>query len=324
MTLFQLALPSQVSSQQVQSHAKSARDSGRDRERGDSSKRQRDVSAVLLDMDGTMIGRILPSVCEYELLRQFDPKKLAAFKQQLVSRLRYGPVRPHLEAFCKKAAACGIDVYVYTASEDKWAGVIVPCIERCLGVKFARPIFARSSCVQQPQGDLKKSIERVLPTIHRRMRPRLGGMSIGDLRNRTVLVDNNPSVLMHASEAPRFIKCATYEYLYAYDVLAMLDVDVLHAKFHRVAPVLKKHDLFPENVDASHQTFQQFMATYTKHLADMLGESYRSNQAGLRHDRLFANLQEQLIRPQALPGAAVNLPPPSGKGNENAHFRKSF
>jgi NLI interacting factor-like phosphatase len=254
-------------------------------------------AAILLDMDGTMIGRIMPSVCEYDIIKQFEPAKLGAFRKQLASRLRYGPVRPFLANFCKRAKAMGTELFVYTASDDKWANCIVPCIESCIGVKFARPIFARSQCVQAgPSGEFKKSVERVLPIMYRRLRPRLGPMSINEFRTRTMLLDNNPAVLQHGSEASRLVICPTYEYMYAYDVLASLGIDLIHARFHRIASLLKKHDMFPDHVDPSRLTFQQFMVVYTKHLSEVLQATYRANQAALKHDRLFVTMQEHWLR----------------------------
>lgn len=267
-----------------------------------------EVKVILLDLDGTIIGQIAPSVCEYDILRTLDAKQLPAFRRQLVARLRYGPVRPHFAAFMKQAKAMGLHVFVYTASEGTWASLVVTCIERALGVQFARPIFSRRSCIVDPgTGEYKKSIARVLPVVHRRLRTRAAAdnnyreglgfnLTLEGLRSSTVLVDNTATVLHDKAEAGCLVRCPTYAYTYVYDVLALLDVDVLHAKFHRLAPVLKRHGLLHASVDAQHLTFQQFMHAFHHNLASLLAATYRANQASLKHDSFFLGLLSAVAR----------------------------
>ena len=275
--------------------------------------KETDIRVVLLDLDGTIIGQIAPSVCEYDILRTLDAKQLPTFRRQLVARLRYGPVRPHFAAFMKQAKSMGLHVFVYTASEGAWANLVVTCIERALGVQFARPVFSRRSCTVDPvTGEFKKSIARVLPVVHRRLRAMVDregsyrepgltltghhALTLEGLRCSTVLVDNTATVLHDKNEAGCLVRCPTYAYTYVYDVLSLLDVNVLHAKFHRLAPVLKRHGLLHASVDAQHLTFQQFMHAFHHHLASLLASTYRANQASLKHDSFFLNLISVVVR----------------------------
>ena len=125
---------------------------------------------MLLDMDGTLVGKVGSVLCEYDLHRTLGaaaaPASAAAsarpktasvasptvhkgLRDAIVARLRYGIIRPHVLEFCRGATAIpGVELYVYTASEAWWAAFFVPCIEAALGVRFNRPIFSRDHCVQ--------------------------------------------------------------------------------------------------------------------------------------------------------------------------------
>jgi len=254
-------------------------------------------------MDGTMIGNIGPSACEYEIIKALEPKKLPAFKKQLTLRLRYGPLRPHLDAFCKAAAAAGARVFVFTASDDRWARIIIPCIERCIGFQFERPLFTRSNCHVTADGEYKKSIDGIVRIMHRRLQrsphAAFAAMTAAQLKDRTVLIDNNPHVLHNfASDRGRMLLCPTYNYVYTYDVLSSLAVDVLHAKFHKAAAVLKKHGMLRPDVDVAGQTYQQFMQAYYARLSSTLQETYAANLAALKNDRFWLTAIERLLPPQ--------------------------
>ena len=163
---------------------------------------------LLLDLDGTMVGKVMSAACEVELLRLTGAARgarMKAARDEIVARLRYGIIRPHLEAFCRNAAAAGdVELFVYTASEATWATFLVGCVEAALGTKFNRPIFTRNHCVSSPTSpvpELRKSIARVLPAVAARLRRKYPGVrSAADLRDRVALVDNTPGILLPPSE----------------------------------------------------------------------------------------------------------------------------
>ena len=119
---------------------------------------------LLLDFDGTLVGRLNCAVCEYELLVRAH-KGLRAFRDDLVARLRYGIIRPHVEAFLK-AARSELEIFIFTASDARWASFVVPCVEAALGVKFNRPLLTRAHCLTAGER-VVKSLDRVLPLVHR-------------------------------------------------------------------------------------------------------------------------------------------------------------
>lgn len=152
-----------------------------------------DPRVIILDLDGTVIGRIGAPACEHHLLQMLAPNTrvagtntntragtgmggaagapMRAFRDGLIARLRYGIIRPHMHAFCAQAAQQGVELFVYTASEASWAAFLVPCIEAALGLKFNRPILTRAHCIKARDPatgvvQYRKSLTKVLPLVH--------------------------------------------------------------------------------------------------------------------------------------------------------------
>lgn len=253
---------------------------------------------VLIDVDGTMVGRVACAACQYDLLRLTGASKgrrMAALKEDLIARLKHGIVRPHLDSFCKHAAAAGIEMFVYTASDPKWAAFIVPCIEAALGVKFNRPLFTRTHCIPVSSTgssavEYRKSIARVAPQVFARLRRRYALRSAKDLRDRVLLVDNTPDIVLDAAEGARVVTCPSYDYNYVFDVLAHVDVNALHrrAAMARIAPVLARYGLLPPSaVSNPPATYQHLVQPYYERLARAITDAGPSNMAALSNDRFW-------------------------------------
>lgn len=263
---------------------------------------------VLLDIDGTLVGRVSSAACEIELLRSTGGAtgpRLRAARADLIARLRYGIIRPHVDAFCRQAAASrDVELFIYTASEDRWAAHLVPCIEAALGVRFNRPILSRKNCVRgcagSPAEGCQKSISKVLPLLAKALRkkyPSVRGPE--DLRNRVVLVDNTHNVLADPHERARLIVCPTYNYNYTFDVLSHLDVNALHRSHGKIAPILSSYGLLPSGAGARalHPNYQHLAQAYYSALGRAIAESMPANVAALRGDSFFAALASALLRP---------------------------
>lgn len=244
---------------------------------------------VLLDIDGTMIGKISPIACQYELLSTFSKKGgLAAAKTDIIQRLKYGIIRPHLDTFCKAASSNGIELFIYTASEAKWAAFLVPCIEAAMNVKFNRPIFTRSHCKQVvSQGvvvDHEKSIEGILPSIFRTLkRSHTGLTNIKLLADRVVLVDNTANVL---SDPSRMILCPTYSYTYVFDVLNHMDINMLHRRIGRVSQIVSKFGLL-QPLAQPFTNYQQFSQAYFERLSRAVSDASATNVVALQNDKFW-------------------------------------
>jgi hypothetical protein len=264
---------------------------------------------LLLDLDGTIVGRVSAIVAEHEALSLALAGGSAAatrmMRASVVDRLKYGTVRPHFDTFCRHATAAGsnVELFLYTASDDRWAAFLVPCLEAAVGVKFNRPIFARKHCVAAG-GELRKSIARVLPTVFTRLKKKYGLPNAACLRQRIALIDNTPSVALTDLDATRIVRCPTYDYSYVYDVLGRVDINVMHRRYLRLAAVLERHSLFPASGAAgallpssagalvsragqppasqSSMRFQQFLQLYYARLSEQLGATLAANRAALR------------------------------------------
>jgi hypothetical protein len=237
---------------------------------------------LLLDMDGTMIGKITPQVCEYEVLMATQKSKLKSMKSDLVERLRQGIIRPYLASLCaliKKGEIRNVETYVYTASESKWANFLVPCIEEAIGFKFNRPIFTRNHCVTVGQ-EYKKSLGIVFPSIYRKLKTKYKLVDVRSLSDNMILVDNNHTVLLNpAKDGRRLVKCPTYNFAYYYDVLGRVDLPVLHAKYQRLIPILVSNYMFPDVRPSEVHSVQQFVFMYYHKMYENAKVSWREENS---------------------------------------------
>ena len=255
---------------------------------------------VLLDLDGTLVGRVDAVLCEHQLLKSMAllsgpgrPSSASAagsvpervLRDAIVSRLRYGIIRPNVLKFCKEVGP-NVELFVYTASETSWANFFVPCVEAALGVRFNRPIFTRDQCAR----DMRKSIDRLLPQIARSLRRKHPSATPASLRDRVLLVDNTPNVMAAPVEASRVVVCPTYAYSYSYDVLRHVPVDMLHTGFARIAPMLERYGMLPPGAAAGRiNSYQAFASAYYRRLSRAM-EATLSSNLGQVKDSFFVRL----------------------------------
>lgn len=250
---------------------------------------------LLVDIDGTLVGRVHALLCEVDVLQSAmatdaTATALRAARAAIIARLRYGVIRPHVEAFFR-AAAADVEPFIYTASTPEWAAFLVPCMETALGVRFNRPLFTRAHCAPAPGGGVRKSIQRVLPDVVRALRRKYPALrSPRDLlaHGRVHLVDNTPDVVAPAERA-MLIACPTYDYQYWYDVLHHVSVDVQHERFRSLVPVLRQYELYPEGLPLP-GSYQEFAATYYAHLGRRLHAAQTANARHLRQDAFWLRL----------------------------------
>jgi len=256
---------------------------------------------VLLDLDGTLVGRVGTILCEHQLLTSLSllsgpgrPATASAagavpdrvLRDSITARLRYGIIRPNVLKFCKEVGP-NVELFVYTASEASWANFFVPCVEAALGVRFNRPIFTRDQCAR----NMHKSIDRLLPQIARSVRRRYPTTTPANLRDRVLLVDNTPDVMAAPAETPRVVVCPTYGYNYNYDVLRHVPVEVLHTGFARIAPILERYGMFPSGAAGGRvDSYQTFAAAYYRRLSRAMEATLSSNLGQLVGDTFFARL----------------------------------
>jgi hypothetical protein len=161
---------------------------------------------ILLDIDGTLIGDISPQVVMYELKKRL---KLPYSARNLHDQLNNGIIRPNFNAFFNDLKDHGVEFFIYTASEKKWAEHIVKQIETTTGVKFNRPLFTRNNCLLV-NGEYKKSITHVLPSVIKCLTNKYNNLTTASLRNMVMAIDNNN--VYNTSDRKNLLLCDTYQY----------------------------------------------------------------------------------------------------------------
>ena len=160
----------------------------------------------IIDLDGTIIGD-----CVY----QSEIYKISLILNKLKIKIKINDIldefyndksklmRPHffhfMETMKKIYSSCYF--YIYTASEKKWAEKEIGIIEKNFNIKFNRPIFTRSDCIQEIINNkpvYKKSIEAIKKKI-----------KIKDAE--IIIIDDND---VYIDNTDKLIKCKIYNYKY--------------------------------------------------------------------------------------------------------------
>jgi len=170
---------------------------------------------IVLDLDGTIIGDIIYQVMLYDVFEECKLQKVHTactnkIKKELQEQVKYaltkGMVRPHFKSFMRKVQSMGAEVFIYTASEKKWANYVVPLLEKECDVSFARPLFTRVEC---PDG--KKLLNNIMPKILKYYRKKYDkSITEEAIRSRLCMVDNN-DVYPDPADAAFMVKCPTYD-----------------------------------------------------------------------------------------------------------------
>ena len=212
---------------------------------------------VFFDIDGTLIGDIGPQVWEWEFLTQYEPGKIQQFKKNLCAHLQNGLLRPGLANFIdylRSRHPDNLELYIYTASDVKWAQFLVPCIEGITGIKFNRPLFTRQNCTVS-HGAYRKSLVSTLPTVLKKLKQK-HGPDVELLLSNCTIIDNNNVV----KEDSRLVLCPTYNYIDVYDVLRLLSEDTLRTNYNEIKIRLTTHGIFPDV--GSEVSFSVFKSLY--------------------------------------------------------------
>jgi hypothetical protein len=222
---------------------------------------------IVLDIDGTIIGDVTYEVCEWELLRAYEPKKLKQYRSTLRAHLEAGLLRPHLADFLLKIHASNdhVHFYIYTASDDQWAQFLVPCIEAVTGIKFSRPIFSRKHCAVSPKA-VTKSLTDIAPGIFSRLKSKYKKLNSAKALLRNMCIIDNNNVL---SDIPhRCVLCPTYSWSSPYDLTKTLDERILAKETENITRLLHSYQLLPRVLTNSNQFLSDYYSA--------LGRAYKS------------------------------------------------
>lgn len=239
---------------------------------------------VLLDIDGTLIGDITPQVIMYELKQR---AKLPYNNKLLQEKLRNGIIRPNFKLFFNDLRAHGIEFFIYTSSEKKWAEHIVKQIELSSDVKFNRPIFARNYC-HVVNGDYKKSISAVKPAIIKTLKKKYDGINSNSLKNMIMAIDNN--TVYEGGDKKNLLLCDTYNYSIPENLPLTINKNVFEKNHSTVMNILLAY--FPKlKVTSNYMKFEkQFYTEYVNTLSNTLKEKQHSV-----YDILFKTIRNFII-----------------------------
>lgn len=236
----------------------------------------------ILDFDGTIIGNISPQVCEWEILSKLAPGKMKQFKDNLRSQLEQGLLRPYFSMFLDYMSHNfpNVEVFIYTASDVKWANVAISTVEQLYGIKFNRPLFTRTHCIKK-NGEFRKSFDNIIPLIFNKLRQKYD-TDINYIRQNIVMIDNFHDVLIHDDK--RLIKCPTYNHVIYYDVLRLIDESLIRSHYIEISKILNDYKLFPTIPTSSPFSYEVFKALYFTELSGNIKSSIKLNS---KHDTMW-------------------------------------
>lgn len=238
---------------------------------------------IVLDIDGTIIGDISLQVCEWEILSKFHPKKLRQLRLSIIQQLQSGMLRSGLSDFLShiKKEYEHTEFLLYTASEEKWAQFLIPCIEAACGFKFGRPVFTRKDCVHVSR-NITKSLSKISSKLLKTYKSRYPSLkNTKSIVKNMIMIDNNN--LLCSKEVNRCIECPTYNFMLPYNVLQHVEDQVLQKDYPTVASILSKYDMFPSQSLSHVDTLGYFgmMSAYYVSLA----RAMKSKASAVKHKK---------------------------------------
>jgi hypothetical protein len=243
----------------------------------------------LLDLDNTIQGNVVPQIVEYNLINSIEilnakTKRdiLKRFSKCVQEDLKKGLLRPYFKRFILKMREefPNVEFFVYTASEDAWAKVIVNIIEKYLDLKINKVIFSRKHCTIV-NGLCMKSIEMILPIVKNTLKNKYyPKSSVPDgFLNNVFLVDNNYVLL--PGESNRLIHCNNYDATVVIDPLRNLSFEMVKRHYKALNTLLYPKHIFSHYFD--------FMANHYKMLSNQLKAHAHVNKTS-KNDKFWKHL----------------------------------
>lgn len=239
---------------------------------------------IVFDIDGTLIGDIRPQLILYELynaLKQKDTKAANAFLKPSVFRekLQRGILRPYVVHFVEKIKQHyhnNVEFYIYTASEKAWAQFLAPHLEKCLNIKFKRPLLTRDNCI-----DLYKKVNTVYECISKKT-------DLEDLQDKILIIDNNATV--YGDNQKHVLICNTYDTCKLENLLCYIDENMYEKHRDTIIAVLSTY--IPDLRTSAN--FYQFQKQYYVYYLKSLKNASRRNALHSK-DKFFLNLTNTIL-----------------------------
>lgn len=166
----------------------------------------------ILDLDNTIIGDCLYQCELYNIINILKSKKIKTKELEEALSKAYRKksklIRPFFAYFINKIRSKfpNASIFVYTASEKKWALKEIEYIEKNLNITFDKPIFTRDDCIIGSDGNLKKSIKKIIPKIKSTLQKKKKQLNT----NKILVIDNYNSYVDYTDNV--FV-CPSYNYI---------------------------------------------------------------------------------------------------------------
>lgn len=206
---------------------------------------ENDPFVILLDLDNTIQGNVLPQLQEYNLIEflnkqgNTNSKKIVQSKQFLIDDFINGNLlRPHFKRFIEKMRKrfSNVEFFVYTASEKMWAYYIVRVIEAALNIKINRKVFTRDDCiVDETSGKIFKGINHITPDLLRTLKTKYKLSKNYNFKH-ICLIDNN--YVLYNRENHLLVKCPDYNHVRVIDQLRCLKKEYIESNYHIIGKFL--------------------------------------------------------------------------------------
>lgn len=248
---------------------------------------QRTPLVILLDIDGTLLGDISPQVIMYELGNRLKGQTRLGFTgKNIEDRLQNGVIRPYFKSFIKELQEYGVEFFIYTASQKKWAEYIIKLVEKANEVKFNRPLFTRNNC-DLVNGEVQKSIQRVLPQVVKTLKRKYPGITRESMRNMVMAIDNTQ--VYNASESKFLLHCKTYDFMYPENIPLYISRSIFDKHNGMVMAILTSY------IDCMRNTsnYFKFQKCFYQYYIESLN---RMMQSPTSHDALFKILRVYIIK----------------------------
>lgn len=181
---------------------------------------------IILDLDGTIIGDCSYQCDIYNIENTIKENKLKNKSDNVLSKcynMKSKLMRPYFKnfiLFIKKFIPNSL-IFIYTASETKWAHKEISIIEKTNNIKFDRPIFTRDNCIKTSDGNYIKSINNIISSINRKCKT----ININNIKNNLLIIDNNNTFIDFLDN---FILCPTYNYLKFFNLWNKIPEDYIN------------------------------------------------------------------------------------------------
>ena len=241
----------------------------------------------IFDIDGTLIGDITPQVMMYDIVQELKRKgKMSFDKKDLMSKLKNGIFRPHFHEFMNQITShYGIvEMFVYTASQKKWANFLIPIIEKTFDIKFNRPIFTRDDCANINY-EYIKNISKIKPRILKTLKKKYPDLTLSHLKDRIMMIDNNQ--VFTEKDRDKVIICPTYSFRYPENIPSKIKNDT-YEKFSK--PIYNAIERYIKDFPftSKYLRFERFF--YQNYIQDLT----RIKDA--KEDKFWINLAKILTR----------------------------